>query len=414
MKQLTEHATAKLDYGHLAHAYDIADQGQRKTFPNPVVGAVIAKGERVISTGYHRRAGKAHAEALVIEDAATALGSTQLNDTTLYVTLEPCSYDGKDKRTPPCVSLILKFGIPRVVIGAIDPNKRENGRGIEFLRHHGVDVVRIDMQPRFTRQNEGYVVRMRHGRPLIELKLAQTVDGYSADSFNRSQWISDRGALRFAHHLRAQHDAILIGAKTALLDDPRLSARFGMDYDPTRIVLDRELKLPLSLKIFQTARTVATYVVHDRRVADDDAKAHSDSRADDRSDNARQLDRIGVRRIALDTHANDVYAQLFSYLNTHTICNSVLIEGGAETVGRVIESGVWDKISLVISPALLMGGRHIRSKQQQSISHIRNIDAATWQPLTRFDSQCMVLRGYRDCADSFGIPSAMYNGDWNV
>ena len=156
----------RLDYLHLEEAYNIASRARGNTFPNPVVGAIIARGEKVIATGFHQKAGDAHAEAIAINAA-----SGSLDGATLYTTLEPCSYDGADKRTPPCVTRILASDIKRVVIGAIDPNERENGRAIRILKRH-IEVVRIDMRAQFVRQNEGYVVRMRHKTPAYRGKVS--------------------------------------------------------------------------------------------------------------------------------------------------------------------------------------------------------------------------------------------------
>lgn len=390
------HVATEIDHVLMEKAFALAERGHpHHTFPNPVVGALIAHDDEVVGTGYHRESGQGHAEAIAIEEAGERCGGG-----VLYSTLEPCAYEGAGKRTPPCVKRVIDAGISRVVIGAIDPNERENGRGIAALQGHDIPVTHMNMQARFTQQNEGYVVRMRHQRPLVELKLAQTVDGYSADSVHDSQWISDEGARHFAHHLRACHDAILVGTNTARHDNPRLSARFGLDHHPTRVVIDRDLTLPPSLHLFETASKTPTYVVHD-------AKTNGEERG-------ARLDARGVHRIALDMRADDFCAQLASHLCTQTICNSVLVEGGAQTIGRMMEAGVWDRISLIISPTLLMNGDHIRSQTVRTMANLVELDAANWYPLTDFDSRCMALRGYRDCADSFGIPSAVYHGNWHV
>lgn len=384
------------DYLFIERAFELAEHADpHRTYPNPLVGAVITRDGEVIATGYHTQAGAAHAEAVALESAGVHAANA-----TLYTTLEPCSYRGADKRTPPCVEKIIAAGISRVVIGATDPHARENGRGIEVLQQNNVRVTIAKMQERFTRQNEEYVVRMRHGRPLLEIKLAQTIDGYSADSFNNSQWISDHGALRFAHHLRARHHAILIGANTARHDNPILSARFGLNRYPTRIVLDRNLSLPSSLKLFQTAKQTATYLVHDH--------------ANQNNEKIAQLDNCGVHRIVLDSSSNNFHTQLFTYLCHHNICGSVLVEGGSRIISDLIEAEMWDRLSLVISPTLLMNGRHLQSRRPRNMTEIIALDKAKWQPLTNFESQCMVLRGYRSCTHSFGISAESYGGSWGV
>jgi len=385
----------ELDYLHLEEAYNIAHTATGKTFPNPTVGAIITKRERVVSSGYHQQAGEAHAEAVAIDNA-----DAPLHDATLYTTLEPCAYDGAGKRTPSCVSRIIEAGIGRVVIGARDPHARENGRSLKILRQHNIKVVSIDMNARFICQNEGYVVRMRHARPLIEIKLAHTIDGYSADNFNSSRWISDQGALRFAHHLRKAHGALLVGKNTALYDDPSLSVRFGLDAHPIRIVLDRALDLPLSLRVFKDARSTATYLAHDK-------KAQNEKKM-------RQLERMEVKLVACASGKREFLDHLFHYLAQEEICDSILIEGGATIVRDVIEHEIWDRVSFVISPTLLLNGIRIQSMQPQKLSDIRKIELSTWYSLSHFDSRCMVLRGYKNCKKSFGIDSEHYKGSWNV
>ena len=218
-------------------------------------------------------------------------------------------------------------------------------------------------------------------RPLIEVKLAQTIDGYSADSQHSSQWISDPGAIKFAHHIRARHDAILIGGRTALHDNPRLTARFGLNAYPIRIVLDRQMALPLSLKLFSTAKKVDTYLIHDEKTANE-KKMH-------------QLAKMGVHVVGFDMDAEDFYSRLFGYFYTHTICNSILVEGGALTVSRIVERGIWDRISMVLCPMLLLGGVHMRGDSAWQLSETKKIDKSIWYSLTHFNSQCMAFRGYK-------------------
>lgn len=384
----------KYDYFYLEEAYTIARLAQGNTFPNPIVGAILTKQNKKIASAYHHTAGGAHAESAAIDQTDESAGST------LYTTLEPCAYSGADKLTAPCVDKIIAAKIARVVIGAIDPNQREQGRSIAILKKNNIAVTHLDMQAQFTCQNEGYVSAMRNNRPLIELKLAQTVDGYSADDQNGSQWISDTGALRYAHLLRARHNAILIGTNTALRDNPRLSVRHGVTRFPTRIVLDRTLRLPLTLRLFQKDRQQKTVVVYARPFANEKkiAKLHAHN----------------IQTMAVSATDRIDLSELCAVLQRERIGNSMLVEGGATLVSAFLEQNLWDKITTIIAPRLLGGGLHIHRKNAQTLQQSVPLDKSIWYHLDHFQSRCMVFRGYRNCSESFGIPGKAYQGEWNV
>lgn len=239
----------------MALALRLAERGLGRTWPNPAVGCVVARDDRIVGRGWTQPGGRPHAEVEALRRAgARALGATA------YVSLEPCAHYG---RTPPCTMALLQAGVRRVVAAAPDPDPRVDGRGIAQLRQAGVEVETGVMQAEALALNAGFILRVRAGRPLVTLKLATSLDGRIATRTGASQWITGEVARARAHQLRATHDAILIGSGTALADDPALTCRLpGLeDRSPVRVVLDGRLRLPPTSRLAQSAREVPTWVV---------------------------------------------------------------------------------------------------------------------------------------------------------
>jgi diaminohydroxyphosphoribosylaminopyrimidine deaminase/5-amino-6-(5-phosphoribosylamino)uracil reductase len=205
------------DATFMQRALDLAAKGLGRTSPNPAVGAVIIRGERVIGEGFHRRAGLPHAE---IEALKRIQGSAK--GATLYVTLEPCSHHG---RTPPCADAVIDAGLKRVVVGMVDPNPLVRGRGIRRLRRAGIEVKTGVLRERCERLNEDFTILIQTGKPMVTLKLAASLDGRIAAASGDSQWISNDLSRHFVHELRNRVDAILVGAETVRTDDPQLTCR---------------------------------------------------------------------------------------------------------------------------------------------------------------------------------------------
>ena len=385
----------RTDLYFLEKTFVIAREALGECFPNPHVGALVVKDEHVIAEGFHPFAGGEHAEAIVIR-----IAGTNAKGATLYSSLEPCSYHGSDKRTPPCTDRIISAGIARVVIGAIDPNPRENGRGIKILKRHGIEVTRYNLDINFVRQNEGYVCRVRNNRPLITLKWAQTADGFSADKEKNSRWISDDGALHFAHALRAAHSAVMIGSETALKDDPLLTIRYGLSGSVERIVLDRALKLPESLKLFRDTHKHHTTLIHSDELS--------------KKNKLQALHDKGVRTVAVPDSQDEINLhEMLTMLHKENIYDSILIEGGASLIGSFITHNIWDKITIIVAPKIISGGAHIDSNPHP-IDKSLSLELPCWYSLAHYKSQCMSLRGYRNCQQSFGYNSSNYSGAWHV
>ena len=242
-------------------ALALAERGAGAVSPNPLVGAVVVgPGGEVWGEGWHGTWGGPHAEVWAARDAERRGYGGRLGEATLYVTLEPCSHTGK---TPPCTDLVLEKGFPRVVVAHADPHWAVAGRGIERLRAAGVDVAVGVREAEARRLNEAFLTHVRTGRPLVTLKTAATLDGQVAAASGDSRWVTGRPARALVHRMRAEADAVLVGAGTAQADDPALTVRdvpLGSGQrQPLRVVLDRTGALPADLALFTdgAAPTVA-------------------------------------------------------------------------------------------------------------------------------------------------------------
>jgi len=320
------------DARFMSRALALAAEGLGRTFPNPPVGAVLVRRGRVIGEGFHRRAGKPHAE---VEALRTVRGSAR--GATLYVTLEPCTHFG---RTPPCVDALLPLGLARAVVAMPDPNPRVRGRGIARLRRAGVPVtvgVGADEARRLT---EGYAFRLRHGRPLVTLKLAATLDGRIAAAGGDARWITGPAARRLAHALRDVSDAVVVGAATVRQDDPRLTCRLRGGHDPIRIVVaGPRLALPPRSRILAHGGP-PTWVI---------APAGA-SRA-----RVGALVRRGVEVVLVPGRGRRIpFATVARALGERGL-TSVLLEGGGTIAAEALRARVVDRLVLFLAPVLLGG-----------------------------------------------------------
>ncbi len=243
------------DIRYMALALALGRRGWGRCWPNPSVGCVIVREGRIVGRGWTRPGGRPHAEVVALAQAGDAA-----HGATAYVTLEPCAHTGK---TPPCADALVAAGVARVVIAAGDPDPRVNGRGIAKLRAAGVAVTEGVMAAEAEADLSGFLSRVTRGRPMITLKLATSFDGRIATASGESQWITGPEARRMVHAQRLRHDAVLVGAGTARDDDPTLNVRgFGAVAQPLRVVLSRNLDLPLQGNLARTARDVPLWLLH--------------------------------------------------------------------------------------------------------------------------------------------------------
>ena len=311
----------------------LAEKARGRTSPNPMVGALVVKGGRVIATGYHKRAGEPHAEAIALAKAGRAAKGA-----TLYVTLEPCSHT--NKRTPPCSPLVIQSGVKRVVIAMGDPNPKVSGGGIKAIRKTGIEVVTGVLEDQAIILNEAYSKYITRGMPFVTLKIAQTLDGRIATAKGESKWITGEKAREDGHRLRDRNDAILVGINTILQDDPALTTRIPNGRDPIRVIVDSRLRIPLKAKVLtqrSTARTIVATLVHAPQTKVNKVKSAGAEILFIKSDQGR-VDLL----------------DLMKKLGKLDIM-SVLIEGGAEINASALKAGIVDKIIAIIAPTLMTG-----------------------------------------------------------
>ena len=239
----------------MAHALRLAARGLGHTWPNPAVGCVIVKGDRVVGRGWTQPGGRPHAEQRALDQAGSrALGATA------HVTLEPCAHHGQ---TPPCAEALIAAGVARVVTAATDPDPRVQGRGHAMLRAAGIAVTEGVLTQQARALNAGFLMRVEQGRPLVTLKLAMSLDGRIANGAGASRWITGPLARRAVHGMRAAQDAVMVGIGTVLADDPDLTVRdLGVTDQPLRIVLDTHLRLPPDSRLARSAGKAPVWVCH--------------------------------------------------------------------------------------------------------------------------------------------------------
>ena len=314
-------------------ALNLAKKGQGYTSPNPMVGALIVKNGEVVGRGYHRAAGKAHAEVEAIEDAGI-----KAKGATLYVNLEPCNHTG---RTPPCTRTILQAGMRRVIMAMADPHTKAGG-GAAFLRQHGIDVLSGVCEKQALRLNEAFVKYVSTGCPFVILKCAATLDGRIATRTGDSRWVTGEKARRFVHRLRHAVDAILVGVGTVRADNPRLTTRLDAKkgVDPVRIVLDTHLSIPPGAVILALDSDADTILIAGKKAA----KAKR-----------KQLQREGVRIIEQPLKKGRIdLASLMMRLGSEGI-TSLLIEGGSTVLASALKTGIVDKVLFFYAPKILGG-----------------------------------------------------------
>ena len=312
-------------------ALGLGRRGLGRTSPNPPVGAVVVANGRVVGRGYHHRAGLPHGEIEALRDAgARARGAT------LYVTLEPCAHHG---RTPPCTKAIIAAGIRRVVFGSRDPNPKVTGNGMGKLRAAGIEVRDGVEAAECDALNAAFCKHVITGLPLVTLKLAASLDGCIATASGESRWITNATSRRYVHRLRAEHDAILVGAATVMRDDPELTCRVRSGRNPTRIIVDGRLRIPLSAKVLET-RTAPTLVV-------------TSNAASQRK--IAKLRGLGVDVLSCAANGGVVpLKSLMRRLGRRGVL-SVLIEGGATVAASALRAGVVDRLLIFYAPKLIGG-----------------------------------------------------------
>jgi len=315
-------------------ALRLAAKGAGWVSPNPMVGAVVVKGGQVVGQGYHRRAGGPHAEVEALAAAGEAARGADL-----YVTLEPCNHQGK---TPPCTQAILTAGVRRVIIAARDPNPQVTGGGAEVLAARGVEVNVGLLAAEARRLNEAWFHYVSTRRPWVMAKAACSLDGKIATVGGESQWLTGVAARALGHRLRHRVDAIVVGIGTVLADDPQLTTRLprGQGKDPIRVVLDSRLRLPLTARLLHLDSAAPTWVATTGQAPPDMIRA---------------IKAQGAQVLVLPADAGRVsLPALLEELGTRQV-QSLLVEGGAETLGAFFDQRLVNQFYFFYAPKILGG-----------------------------------------------------------
>jgi diaminohydroxyphosphoribosylaminopyrimidine deaminase/5-amino-6-(5-phosphoribosylamino)uracil reductase len=345
------------DEYYMRLALGLAGKGRGFVSPNPMVGAVIVKKGQIIGKGYHKYFGGDHAEINAIKNAGRSVAGS-----TLYVTLEPCCHEGK---TPPCVNSIIANKIARVVIGTTDSNPLVCLEGVNCLRKNGLDVTTGVLESECRQLNKIFFHYMETGRPFITVKYAQTLDGRIATATGNSRWISSEASLKFAHRLRAEHDAILVGRITVERDNPELTVRLVRGRNPLRVIVDSKLEISPKAKVIQNTSQAQTMIAT--------VKKGDDPRF-------KKLSVFGVEILTVDADkkGNVDLKKLFKILGERKI-SSVMIEGGAQIITAVLKNNLADRLVTVIAPKIIgkgieaVGDLNIRNLASAKILSIQKI-----------------------------------------
>jgi riboflavin biosynthesis protein RibD len=318
----------EIEEKYMRRSIALAAKGRGEAKPNPMVGAVIVHKSKIIGEGYHRKYGEGHAEVNAIRSVKD---NSMLRESTMYVSLEPCSHHGK---TPPCVDLIIEKGIPKVVVACLDPFPEVSGRGIKKLINAGVEVVSGTLEHEAWKLNRVFMTAHTKQRPYVILKWAQSVDGFidkiREDTSAPPVVLSSPHTAQLVHKLRAETSAIMVGTNTALLDNPSLTVRSWAGNSPVRVVIDRKCRVPSNFHLL-----------------DDSIKTIVFTESINRNHGNTEY-------IQLDFNS-DTIQQILTILYNRNM-TSLLVEGGTILHNNFIKSDLWDEIRIETSPTAINNG----------------------------------------------------------
>lgn len=318
---------------YMRRCLELAGLGLDSVSPNPMVGCVIVADQRIIGEGYHKKIGAAHAEVNAINNVLDKFGTLApelLKRATVFVSLEPCAHFGK---TPPCADLLIKHQVKRVVIGNADPFPAVNGKGIEKLRAAGIEVVHGILEAEGRMLNKRFFTRIEKQRPYIILKWAQTANGYFTPLINKKQWISNPLSKKLVHKWRSEEDAILVGKKTVMTDNPELNTREWPGSNPVRIVIDKNLDIAPGSHIYNDQ---AKTIILNEQKTDVTGNIHFVQMED--------MTFYLPQKVAFQLYLMDI--------------QSVIVEGGANILNQFIAAGLWDEARVIKSVTNWREGVH--------------------------------------------------------
>lgn len=344
------------DKAYMQYALELAKKGQGEVNPNPYVGAVIVKGDKIIGEGWHQRYGGPHAEINALASCSESVAGA-----TIYVTLEPCCHYGK---TPPCVEAIIKSGITKVVIGVLDPNPLVAGEGIKRLREHGIEVVTNVLEKECMQLNEVFFHFITHQTPFVVMKYAMTLDGKIATVSGASKWITGDAAREEVHKERHRLMGIMVGIETVLKDNPLLTCRIKSGRNPVRIICDTHLRTPLKSNIVKTADHIRTIIA----TCNENQTLH-----------ALFLEK-GCEIFVVPEKAGHIDLNILMQKLGQEGIDSILLEGGAMLNEAMLKAQLVHKIKAYVAPKVFggelakspIGGKGI--KQIQACYQLKHMD----------------------------------------
>lgn len=338
-----------IDERYMRIAINLAKKAQGLTHPNPIVGAVVVKNNRIVAKGYHKACGLPHAEVNALKAAGR-----EAKGAALYVTLEPCDHFG---RTPPCTNAIIRSGIKEVVMAMKDPNPINNGRGVLKLKRHGLNVACGMLEGEAMAMNKPYIKFITKRLPYITIKVAQSIDGKIATSTGDSRWISSEESRRYVHMLRGKADAVMVGVNTVIKDDPLLLSKTSKGKQPVRVVVDSRLRTPIDAKIFSNLNRSQVIIATTKFAS---------------VIKARQYEARGAKVLRLASEEKRVgLKNLFKTLGKMGMID-VLVEGGGELAASLVESGLVDRFLFFIAPRIIGGRNAVTSVEGRGVKNISN------------------------------------------
>lgn len=361
------------EVSYLHEAVRLAMKGAGRVEPNPRVGALVVKGSEVIARGYHRRYGGPHAEAAALKKAGERAAGAEL-----YITLEPCSTQGK---TPPCTEAVMRSGVRRVVVGAVDPDPRHGGAGLDQLRQAGIDVTLIENEACRDLLN-GFLRSLENDKPHVILKWAMTLDGRIAARDGSSQWISGERSRRAVHRLRGHVDGVMVGSRTVVLDDPSLNCRLkGVPLVPARVVLDPRLEVPLEAGLIRSAANLK-----------DEEGFPLGPVILFTSSSCGEVKAAGVETVHLDAPPEDEPAFLSQALvkMRGMGIHRLLVEGGGHLFTRLVEARLADQVQAYIAAKIVGGSRALSPVEGEGLAPMKTAHQLIDTRITHYGRDVMM------------------------
>lgn len=351
----------------MMRALELAQKAEGSTSPNPVVGCVVVKDNKVIGEGFHKKAGLPHAEIEALKKCGKYAACA-----TMYVTLEPCDHYGK---TPPCTDAIINAGIKKVIIAMKDPNPLNNGKGIRKLRSKGISVVTGVLSGPAKSINKPFIKHTTTRLPLVTLKIAESLDGKIADSSGGSKWVSNRGSRSYVQKLRSLSDAVMVGVNTVIKDDPMLIARGYGKKTPTRVVVDSRLRISLDSRIVKSADRVPLIVFT----------------TDMSSEKKREMlkkEHVTVVRVGSCRKRTDL-RQVLMELGKRGVL-SLLVEGGSELAGSLLDSKLADRAVFFIAPKIIGARDAVNAVKGTGVRKLKDAALLKNVDMIRIDDDIMI------------------------